>query len=127
MEDPKAAVDSILETAKTDKASNAEVKPLTIARYALLELVKSPFVTAGEEFTILSIVPTLFIMLNDVEELRGYSSSNVQELRDRALVWSESIDIDSMSGVLEDIQDKVMRMLKVAPSSSAPTSTKKKA
>ena len=51
----------------------------------------------------LSIVPTLFIMLNDVEELRGYTSANVQELKDKALVWSESIDIDSMSSVLEDI------------------------
>lgn len=127
MEDPKTAIDSILETAKVDKASNAEVKPLTIARYALLELVKSPFVTPGEEFTVLSIVPTLFIMLNDVEQLRGYTSANVQELRDKALVWSESIDIDSMSSVLEDIQEKVMRMLKVAPSSSAPTNAKKKA
>ena len=127
MEDPKTAIDSILETSRVDKASNAEVKPLTIARYALLELVKSPFVTPGEEFTVLSIVPTLFIMLNDVEQLRGYTSANVQELKDKALVWSESIDIDSMSSVLEDIQDKVMRMLKVAPSSSAPSSTKKKA
>ena len=75
----------------------------------------------------LSIVPTLFIVLDDVEQLRGYTSANVQELRDKALVWSESIDIDSMSSVLEDIQEKVMRMLKVAPSSSAPSSTKKKA
>lgn len=40
MEDPKTAIDSILETSRVDKASNAEVKPLTIARYALLELVK---------------------------------------------------------------------------------------
>lgn len=103
MEDPKTAVDSILETSRVDKASNVEVKPLTIARYALLELVKSPFVTQGEEFTVLSIVPTLFIMLNDVEQLRGYTSANVQELKDKALVWSESIDIDSMSSVLEDI------------------------
>ena len=103
MADPKTAADSILETSRVDKASNAEVKPLTIARYALLELVKSPFVTPGEEFTVLSIVPTLFIMLNDVEQLRGYTSANVQELRDKALVWSESIDIDSMSSVLEDI------------------------
>ena len=77
MEDPKTAIDSILETSRIDKASKAEVKPLTIARYALLELVKSPFVTQGEEFTVLSIVPTLFIMLNDVEQLRGYTSANV--------------------------------------------------
>ena len=127
MEDPKTAVDSILETAKTDKESKAEVKPLTIARYALLELVKSPFVTPGEEFTVLNVVPTLFVMLNDVEELRGYTSANVQELKDKALVWSESVDIDSMSSVLEEIQEKVARMLKVAPSSSAPASSKKKA
>lgn len=51
----------------------------------------------------------------------------MQELKDKALVWSENIDIDSMSGVLEDIQEKVVRMLKVAPSSSSPTSSKKKA
>lgn len=127
MEDPKTAVDSILETAKTDRESNVEVKPLTIARYALLELVQSPFVTPGVEFTVLNVVPTLFVMLNDVEELRGYTSANVQELKDKALVWSENIDINSMSGVLEDIQEKVVRMLKVAPSSSAPASSKKKA
>ena len=77
MEDPKTAVDSILETAKTDKESKVEVKPLTIARYALLELVQSPFVTPGVEFTVLNVVPTLFVMLNDVEELRGYTSANV--------------------------------------------------
>lgn len=122
MQDPKTALDAILET----DGKSVQVKPLTVARYALMELAGSPFVTPGVEFTVLNVVPSLFVMTQDVSELRGYSSANVQELKDKALEWSEGIDLEQMADALAEIQDKVARMAKTAPSSSAPEGAKKK-
>lgn len=58
IENPKAAVDALLEA----KSTSSTIYPMTIARYALLELVKSPIVTRSESITLESIIPTLFIM-----------------------------------------------------------------
>lgn len=43
MDNPKAAIDALLES--TVQAGALTVHPLTVARYALLELIESPLVT----------------------------------------------------------------------------------
>lgn len=43
MDNPKAAIDALLES--TVEAGALTVYPLTVARYALLELIESPLVT----------------------------------------------------------------------------------
>ena len=49
MTDPIKAIDAALSPAKD--VEDIKVYPITLARYALLELVKSPFVTATKDFS----------------------------------------------------------------------------
>ena len=70
MDDPVNAIDTLLE-------NDNLTKPLTIARFALLELVDSPFISTGKEFTVMNIIPSAYIMTHDVKELKGFNSHNI--------------------------------------------------
>lgn len=61
MENPKAAIDALLES--TVEAGKLKVYPLTVARYALLELVESPLVTlASGKLAVVDVIPSIYIM-----------------------------------------------------------------
>lgn len=62
MENPKAAIDALLESAV--QAGQLTVYPLTVARYALLELIESPLVVVdlNTKLTTLDVIPTIYVM-----------------------------------------------------------------
>lgn len=76
MENPKAAVDAILEN-ETELPGNVKIYELTIARFALCELVNCPFVTGNVTPSIADYVDTFYVMCNDVKTLSKYNSSNI--------------------------------------------------
>ena len=63
MNDPKAAINSILDDETT--INHTTVYPITLARYALLELVDSPFIGSGKDMSISNILPSLYIMTHE--------------------------------------------------------------
>lgn len=76
MDNPKAAIDALLES--TVKAGSLEVHPLTVARYALLELVDSPIVVPKEEsLNVVDVVPTVYIMTQPAAKLSKYTSRSI--------------------------------------------------
>ena len=75
MDNPKATVDALLEN-KAD-IGDITVYELTIARFALCELVKCPFVTGNVTPSIADYVDTFYVMCNDVKTLSKYNSSNI--------------------------------------------------
>ena len=86
-QNPKLALDGILET----DSNKSQVKPLTIARYALLELIGSPLVFGTKEhLTLTGIIPTLYVMCAETDELRGWNSSNVEQLKEKAFNWADN-------------------------------------
>ena len=89
MTNPKTAVDSILDSEKT--INGTTVYPMTLARYALLELVESPFVTPNVKFTINNLVPSFFVCCSPIDKLKGINSKNLDKLNDRALEWAETL------------------------------------
>ena len=85
---PKAAVDALLEHEPID---NVSIWPATIARYALLELIDSPFTRSFESLSVADIVPSIYVFTLPPEKLKKYSRKNLDELQDDAFAWSESI------------------------------------
>ena len=89
MTNPKTAVDAILDS--ENKIDGITIYPMTLARYALLELVESPFVTPNVKFTISNLVPSFFICCSPIDQLKGINSKNIDKLNDRALEWAETL------------------------------------
>ncbi len=85
-QNPTTAIDALLETDR--KVGQLTVRKLTLARMALLELAHSPFVDADEKFTYQNMVVSAFIVCAPNEELKGYTSRNVESLVERSYEWA---------------------------------------
>lgn len=116
MDNPKAAIDSVLETERT--IGGQTVYPLTLGRYALLELVESPFVTNGVKFTTLNMIPTFYIMTHEVKDVSKYNSSNIDELKAKALEWADSKEMQDTADLVNEMMRKFGLLDKVKPESS---------
>lgn len=116
MNDPKAAINSILDDETT--INHTTVYPITLARYALLELVDSPFIGSGKDMSISNILPSLYIMTHK-SELKGITSRNIDSLYDKATEWADTMGIDEIPAIIKEVIDKVNDLMKVAPTSGS--------
>ena len=89
MSDPKAAVDAVM-----DMLSNP--RPFTLARWAALMKVKSFLVEESQQGEI-DIVPTLYVMFADSEDLRG----SMDDIKSAAWKWADGIDPSKMQTMLD--------------------------
>ena len=113
MTDPIKAIDAALSPAKD--VEEIKVYPITLARYALLELVKSPFVTASKDFTTIAMIPTIYVCCADTAQLRKYNSSNIDELKQDAIAFADSIDPKKLGSLIKELDSRVRQLLDVAP------------
>ena len=117
MDNPKAAIDALLES--TVQAGALTVHPLTVARYALLELVESPLVLFrenNEPLTVLGVIPTIYIMCIDARKLGKYNSKNIEELKGDAFEWAEdAVTGGSVPLVVNMLADKLLDLQRIAP------------
>lgn len=125
MENPKATIDTILE----DETGIGELKvqKLTMSRYALLELVSSPFVNSEQKFTIANLIPTFYIMTQEKERLRGFNSRNIDELVDRSMEWADELRPDITSGMIDAIAVEMGLLKTVTPEAEEDKSKKAEA
>ena len=111
---PTSALDAILDS--DHEVEGIVVKRLTLARMSLLELVKSPFVNMEEKFNYTNIVPSAFIVCADKEELKGYTSRNVDKLVEKAYEWADDIDPSVLTKIIEDVLKSLALLYKIGPS-----------
>ena len=114
MNDPKAAINSILDDETT--INHTTVYPITLARYALLELVDSPFIGSGKDMSISNILPSLYIMTHK-SELKGITSRNIDKLYEKATEWADDMGIDEIPEIIQEVIEKVNELMKTAPTS----------
>lgn len=122
-ENPKSAIDAILEDDK-ELESGVRIYPITLGRYALLELVKSPLIDKDTPFSTSTLIPTFYIMTRDFTELRGFNSRNIEELEMAANEWAESQTIDASSEILNEILAKFALVNRVKPDVAEDTKKK---
>ena len=114
MTNPKTAIDTILNT-ETEICDGIKVFPVTLARYALLELVESPFVTPDTKFTINNLVPSFYIMCVPIDMLKGINSKNLDKLNEQALSWAETLPSKSIDKLIPAIMEELGLIKKVSP------------
>ena len=113
MADPIKAIDAALSPAKD--VEEIKVYPITLARYALLELVKSPFVTASKDFTTIAMIPTIYVCCAETTALKKYNSSNIDELKQDAIAFADNIDPKKLGTLIKELDSRVRQLLDVAP------------
>ena len=113
MTNPKTAVDAILDS--ENKIDGITIYPMTLARYALLELVESPFVTPNVKFTISNLVPSFFVCCAPLEQLKGINSKNIDQLNDRALEWAETLPQTAIDKLIPAIMESLGLINKLTP------------
>lgn len=122
-DNPKAALDSVLEAEK--EAGGLKIWPLTLGRYALLELVESPFVCKDAKFSTYKLIPTFYVMTRSPAELKGYTSGNVDSLVEKAFEWAETEDIKDSAAIVDELLRKFELVGKVRPEAAEDPSKKK--
>ena len=122
MTNPKTAVDAILDSDKT--INGVTIYPMTLARYALLELVESPFVTPNVKFTINNLVPSFFICCSPIDKLKGINSKNLDKLNDRALEWAETLPQSAIDELIPAIMEALGLIKKLTPQNGEDQSKK---
>lgn len=115
-ENPKAAIDALLESAV--QAGQLTVYPLTVARYALLELVESPIVVVdlNRKLTTVDVIPTIYVMTQPAKTLSKYNSRNIDVLKEDAFEWAEDgVTASSVPLVVNMLAQKLLDLRRVAP------------
>lgn len=124
MNDPKTAIDAALQT--ENEIEGITVYPVTLARYALLELLESPFVTAGKDMKVSELIPSLFVICSSRDVLKKYNSKNIDLLMEAASVWADYIDTAKLGIIMNAVVQKINDMMAVAPQAPSDESAKKK-
>ena len=122
MTNPKTAVDAILDS--ENKIDGITIYPMTLARYALLELVESPFVTPNVKFSISNLVPSFFICCSSIDQLKGINSKNIDQLNDRALEWAETLPQTAIDKLIPAIMESLGLINKLTPQNGEDQSKK---
>lgn len=114
MDNPKAALDALLET--TTRVGEIDVHPLTVARYALLELAGSPLVDFKNKLDVMTAIPSVYIMAMPTKSLPKYNSTNIDKLKEDAFEWAEdALVIGSVGKVLDMLAQKLLDLKRLMP------------
>lgn len=118
MSNPHIAIEAILADRERE-VGEYRLYPLTIGRYALLEAVGSPLTDPNAKFTMMNILPTLYVCMNDVQTLKKYGPGDVQKLREDAMAWGEeSVKAEDASELVSKILEELLNVNKAAPVTS---------
>lgn len=121
-DNPKAALDAVLEDEK--EVGGLKIWPLTLGRYALLELAESPFTKQGAKLDTASLIPTFWIMTRSPAELKGWTSKNIDKLAETAMEWAETAELSCGARLVEELMEKFGLVGKVKPESKEEDSKK---
>lgn len=117
--DPKIVIESVLDNNGTKTEKNINIYPVTITRYAFLEMLDSPFLNPEVPFGISTVTPTAFIFCSTAEDLRKYTSKDIDKLIADSYKWADdNLDLESYPELIKNITDQMMKLNKAAPSSS---------
>ena len=73
--DPKIVVENVIDSNGTKTDTNKiDIYPVTITRYAFLEMIDSPFLNPEVKFGISTVIPTAYVFCSTSENLRKYTS-----------------------------------------------------
>ena len=116
MNDPKIVVDSIVDAEGNSTKSGINAYPISIRRYAYLELIGSPFVDATVPFNVQTIIPSAFIFTHTNQELKKFKSTDAEAIKQEAYDWADSkLKLDDIPELIKSISMQMKALNKAAP------------
>ena len=116
--DPKIVVENVIDSNGTKTDTNKiDIYPVTITRYAFLEMIDSPFLNPEVKFGISTVIPTAYVFCSTSENLRKYTSKDIDKLISDAYAWAdEKLTLDDTPELIKNITDQMMALNKASPS-----------
>ena len=115
MKDPVIVTDSIINSDGT-QAGSVHIYPVTIFRYAWLERLESPFIDPSKKFDVNSIIPTAYVFCSTPDELRKYTTGDVEKFKNDAFAWADKVlDLDDLPMLIKSITNQMTALNKAAP------------
>ena len=122
MNNPKVVLEQIVDSEENKSEKVIGINPLTISRYAYLELIDSPFLSTAKKFNLQNIIASAYIMVQPTSVLKKYKSNNIDDLINDALDWADTnLEFDDISKLIEAIINQITKLNKVAPTSGNDT------
>lgn len=117
---PKAVLEAVTTSTDTSKKDIAiNVYPITLSRYAFLELLDSPFLNPEIKFGVNSIIPSAYVMCSDRNILKKYNAKNLDDLTNDAFDWADNkLEMSDIPEMIKAIVDQMSKLNKAAPSPS---------
>lgn len=114
--DPKLVIESITDNKVEVGESKIAVYPISIRRYALLEIINSPFLNPEVKFEINSVIPTAYIFTHTNEELKKFNSNNKDVLEAVAYDWADAtLELGDISQLITEIVNQMNKLNEAAP------------
>lgn len=114
MNEPVLALDAVLDAESTDIGGIC-CKKITVARYAWLEMLDSPFTNFEKKFTVANLIASLYICQLETDKLKTYSRKDIAKLEDDAMAWAETIDLSKVGPAVDFILEQFKNILKISP------------
>ena len=122
---PKIVVDAIIDQ-NGQNVNTVKMYQVTIRRYAFLEKLNSPFINPEVQFTVNTIIPSVFVMTRTKDELKKYSSNDIEQLIADSFDWSDSLDMDDVPEMIKAVTKQFTEINRASPDSTETNDNSKK-
>lgn len=117
--DPKLVIESITDNEVEVGESKIAVYPISIRRYALLEILNSPFLNPEVKFEINSVIPTAYVFTHTNDQLKKFNSNNKDVLEAVAYDWADAnLKLGDISQLIAEIVNQMNKLNEAAPDSA---------
>lgn len=122
--DPEIVIKNIVDQNGVKTETNGiQIYPVTITRYAYLEMLDSPFLNPEIKFGVSTVIPTAYVFCLTSEELRKYTSKDIDKLISDAYAWADTkLTLDDTPELIKNITEQMMKLNQAAPNGSGETS-----
>ena len=121
---PQIVVDAIIDQNGTE-VNTVKIYPVTIRRYAFLEKLNSPFINPEVQFTVNTIIPSVFVMTRTKDELKKYASNDIEKLISDSFDWSDSLNMDDVPNMIKAVTKQFTEINRASPDSTEDNGKKK--
>lgn len=121
---PKIVIDSIIDQ-NGQEVNTVKIYPVTIRRYAFLEKLNSPFINPEVQFTVNTIIPSVFVMTRTKDELKKYASNDIEQLISDSFDWSDSLNMDDVPNMIKAVTKQFTEINRASPDSVEDNGKKK--
>lgn len=125
-QNPAIVIDAL--TNENKSYSKVIINQPTIRRYAFLEKLKSPFVFSDTGFELENVIPSVYVLAVEKEQLKNLSGKSVDEIREAAMDWAdENLEMKDLSEIIKDVIAVFTKINDSAPQGSKEVSKKAEA